>query len=237
LDVRAPGARLDVRAINPFVCKETAERDVESVDQPAPPRAVRAVAIMRLPVGAVVAASLCALPAAAGDLQAPIEVSSVADRALSARPGDSLLLVVGDRITTARVDRGGISTRGLSLRLIGDKLRGEVGKQRVEVELRGSRISGHIGTREIALEVSRSEGALKVTGQFGARAVSEALTPNEVTAEVGPCRYILKFQKMEYAGQIGCGGQPEPVHLRVPAALIARRDVEIAALFTALLAR
>ena len=193
---------------------------------------------MRLPIGTLAAAaSLCALPAAAGDLQAPIEVSSVAARALSARPGDSLFLIVGDRITTARVDRGGISSRGLSLQLSGDKLRGEVGGQRVEVELRGPRITGRIGRREIALEVGRTDAALKVTGQFGARAVSEELAPSAVTAEVGPCRYVLKFQKMEYAGQVGCGAQPEPVRLRVPVALIARRDVEIAALFTALLAR
>ena len=107
----------------------------------------------------------------------------------------------------------------------------------VDLELRGEHIRGKIGTLEVALEVGRSEGALKVKGRFGARAVSEDLTPGAVTAEVGPCRYVLKFQHAEYAGQVGCGGQPEPVHLRVPATLVARSDVELVALFTALLSR
>jgi len=190
---------------------------------------------MNLLVGALIAA-LGTSPAVA-EIDAPIEVSSVADRALSARPGESLLLVVGDRITTARVDRAGISSRGLSLRLSGNKMRGEVGGQRVDIELAGARITGRIGAFEIALEVGRVDGALNVKGHFGARSASEALSPTAVTAEVGPCRYELKFQHQEYAGQVECGGQPEPVHLRVPAALIARRDIEIAALFTALLAR
>jgi hypothetical protein len=185
----------------------------------------------------MLAAALCSRSAGAGELQPPIEVSSVADRVLAARPGDSLFFVVGDRITTARVDRGGISSRGLTLRLSGDRLQGVVGGQRVDIRLRSPRIEGRIGRLEIALEVGRSEGALKVTGRFGARAVSEALAPAAVNAEVGPCRYALKFQRTEYAGQVTCGGQPEPVHLSVPAALVARSDVEIAALLTALLVR
>ena len=107
----------------------------------------------------------------------------------------------------------------------------------MELELQAARIIGRIGARDIVLDVGRSEGALKVRGKFGARAVSEDLAPTGVTAEIGPCRYDLKFQHMEYWGQVGCGAQPEGVRLRVPAALVARSDVEIAALFTALLAR
>jgi len=181
--------------------------------------------------------SLTAIPLEAGELKPPVEVSSVADRVLAARPGDSLLLVIGDRIITARVDRTGMSSRGVNLRLSGDRLRGQMGGQRVDLEMRSERIRGHIGNLEVALEVGRSEGSLKIKGRFGARAVEEDLTPGAVTAEVGPCRYVLKFQHVEYAGQVGCGGQPEPVHLRVPATLVARSDVENAALFTALLSR
>jgi hypothetical protein len=173
----------------------------------------------------------------AGEPQPPVDVSSVADRVLAAQPGDSLLLVVGDRITTARVDRAGMTSRGVSLKFAGTRLRGQVGGQRVQLEMRGAHINGEIGTLEVSLDVSRLEGALNVTGRFGARAVAEELTPGAVTADIGPCRYVLKFQHMEYAGQVSCGGQPEPVHLRVPAALVARSDVELAALFTALLSR
>ena len=107
----------------------------------------------------------------------------------------------------------------------------------MELELQAARITGRIGTRDIVLDVGRADRALSVRGKFGARAVSEDLAPTGVTAEVGPCRYDLKFQHMEYSGQVGCGAEPEAVHLRVPAALVARSDVEIAALFTALLAR
>ena len=119
--------------------------------------------------------------------------------------------MIGDRIITARVDRTGMSSRGVNLRLSGDRLRGQMGGQRVDLEMRSERIRGHIGNLEVALEVGRSKGSLKIKGRFGARAVEEDLTPGAVTAEVGPCRYVLKFQHVEYAGQVGCGGQPEPV--------------------------
>lgn len=188
-------------------------------------------------VGALALALLMSAPPEAEQLKPPVEISSVADRALAAQPGDSLLLVIGERIIAARVDRLGMSCRGVNLRFFGDRLRGQIGGQHVDLELRGEHIRGKIGTLEVALEVGRSEGALRVKGRFGARAVSEDLTPGAVTAEVGPCRYVLKFQHAEYAGQVGCGGQPEPVHLRVPATLVARSDVELAALFTALLSR
>ena len=159
-------------------------------------------------VGALTLALL--LPATlleTGELKPPVDVSSVADRVLAARPGDSLLLVIGDRIITARVDRTGMSTRGVHLRVSGDRLRGQVGGQRVDLEMRSERISGHIGNLEVALEVGRSEGSLKIVGRFGARAVDEDLAPGAVTADIGPCRYTLKFQHGEYAGQVGCGAQ------------------------------
>jgi hypothetical protein len=183
------------------------------------------------------AAMACAAVSRAGEPQPPVDVSSVADRVLAAQPGDSLLLVIGDRITSARIDRGGLTSRGATLRLVGTHVRGQVGGQRVQLEMRAAHINGEIGASEVSLEVGRLDGALKVTGRFGACAVSEELTPGAVTADIGPCRYVLKFQHMEYTGQVNCGGQPEPVHLRVPASLVARSDVELAALFTALLSR
>jgi hypothetical protein len=192
---------------------------------------------MRVGVGAIAVALSMPAPLGAGELEPPLEVSSVAGRVLAAQPGDSFLFVVGDRISTARIDRTGISGRGLYLRFSGDRLRGRVGGQRVDLQLRGEQVSGRIGTREVSLDVGRSAGALKVIGRFGSRAVSEDLTPGAVDAEVGPCRYVLRFRRAEYQGQVGCGGQPEQVRLRVPAALVARGDVELAALFTALLSR
>ena len=87
------------------------------------------------------------------------------------------------------------------------------------------------------MDVTRGETSLNVQGRFGARGISLQLSPASVTAEVGPCRYTLKFQRNEYTGQVGCGGDPEPVHMRVPASLVARGDVELVALFASLLAR
>jgi hypothetical protein len=167
----------------------------------------------------------------------PVAVSSVAARALSARPGDSLFLVIGDRITVVRVGRTGISCGGIHLELVGTRLRGNVGGQRVALDLGEHHIDGHIGVHAVSLDVSRADAALKVNGQFGAREIAQQLSPAEVKAEVGPCRYALRFQHNEYAGQVECGAAPEPVHLRVPASLVARGDVELVALFTSLLAR
>jgi hypothetical protein len=189
------------------------------------------------PIAVLTAVLLPALVARAEDLKPPREVSSVEERALAARPGDSLLLVVGDRITVARVDRTGITSRGIHLQLAGARLRGDVGGQHVSLDLKERRVEGRIGSSEVSLQVSRGEASLNVDGRFGARGVSLRLNPAAVTAEVGPCRYLLKFYRNEYAGQVGCGGEPEPVHLRVPASLVARGDVELAAFFTSLIAR
>jgi hypothetical protein len=175
--------------------------------------------------------------AGADELKPPHEVSSVGDRVLAARPGDSLFFVVGDRITVARVDRTGITSRGIHLQLAGARVSGEVGGQHVALDLGPRGVAGHIGTSEVSLEVARGDASLSVGGRFGARGISLQLSPVSVAADVGPCRYSLKFQHNEYAGQVTCGGDPEPVHMRVPASLVARGDVELAALFTALLAR
>ena len=173
----------------------------------------------------------------AGEPQPPVEVSSIADRVLAARPGDALLLVVGDQITTARVDRTGIASRNVSLRLSGAHLRGRVGGQRAQLELGAGRISGTIASSEVSLQVTRVDGLLKIAGRFGTRSIAQDLSPGAIIAEIGVCRYALKFQHSEYSGQVSCGGQPEVVHLRVPATLVGRGDTEFAALFTSLLAR
>jgi hypothetical protein len=186
---------------------------------------------------ALIGAIVPALSARADQAKPPLEVSSVAERALAARPGDSLLLMVGDRITVARIDRAGITSRGIHLQLAGARLRGEVGGQAVALDLGDHGVDGHIGASQVSMDVARGDTSLNVRGRFGARGISLQLSPASVTAEVGPCRYALKFQHNEYAGQVACGGDPEPVHMRVPASLVARGDVELVALFTSLLAR
>jgi hypothetical protein len=173
----------------------------------------------------------------AEDAKPPREVSSVEERALAARPGDSLFLIVGDRITVARIDRACVTSRGVRLELAGTHVRGELGGQRVALELGPRRVEGHVGERDVSMDVARGDAALNVEGRFGARGISLHLSPASVIAEVGPCRYALKFQHNEYQGQVGCGGDPVGVRLRVPASLVARGDVELAALFTSLLAR
>jgi hypothetical protein len=167
----------------------------------------------------------------------PAELSSVEARAVAAQPGDSLLLIVGDRITVARVDRARVWCRDVRLRLDGEHLRGRVSGQSVELEMNEARVSGKIGSQPVSLVVERFDGALRVRGRFGARAIDEALTPRAISAEIGPCRYELRLARNEYEGQVTCGGQPEGVRLRIPATLAARGDVELAALLTAILAR
>jgi hypothetical protein len=193
---------------------------------------------MNIPAAAMFLALVVpASSAGADELKPPREVSSVGDRVLAARPGDSLFFVVGDRITIARIDRGGINSRGIHLQLAGARMSGEVGGQRVALDLGPRGVAGHIGASEVSLEVARGDAFLNVEGRFGARRISLHLSPVSVAADVGPCRYSLQFQRNEYAGQVSCGSDPEPVHMRVPATLVARGDVELAALITSLLAR
>ncbi len=167
----------------------------------------------------------------------PAELSSVGARALAAQPGDTLLLIVGDRIAVARVDRVSVSSRAIRLRFTGERLRGRVSGQSVDLEMKDDRVRGSIGAQAVSLQIMRSSGALKVVGRFGAHAIDEDLRPSAVVAEIGPCRYDLRFDRNEYIGQVTCGGQPEGVQLRVPSTLAARGDVELATLLTAILAR
>jgi hypothetical protein len=189
---------------------------------------------------ALLALFAIAPPAAEAGAEAPkppLQVSSVADRALAGQPGDSLLLIVGDRIMVARVDQAGISSRIFRLRLEGTQLRGKVAGQSVMLDLGERRIEGHIGASAVALDVSRGKAGIEVSGRFGTYGITQSLSPAIVTAEVGPCRYDLTFKGKEYVGRVDCGGQSVGVQLRVAAALVARGDVELAALFTAMLAR
>ena len=100
-----------------------------------------------------------------------------------------------------------------------------------------SQVTGRIGGRPILLDVARADQSLTISGQFGARAIALHLNVRALGGDIGPCRYALEFRRDKYLGQVGCGGEPAAVQLRVPAALVARGDVELAAMLTTFMAR
>ena len=87
------------------------------------------------------------------------------------------------------------------------------------------------------LPTSRADQSLTISGQFGARAIALHLNVRALGGDIGPCRYALEFRRDRYLGQVGCGGEPAAVQLRVPATLVARGDVELAAMLTTFMAR
>jgi hypothetical protein len=147
------------------------------------------------------------------------------------------LLVVGDQVREARVDRVSLAGRALVLKRWGSKLSGRLATQNLELGLNPDQITGRIADRPVQLDVVRADESLTVSGRFGARAISLHLNVRAVTGEIGPCRYNFEFRRKEYAGRVDCGGEPTAVRLRIPAALVARGDVELAAMLTAFLAQ
>lgn len=179
--------------------------------------------------------ALAAPTAARGD--SPTELSSVETRVLAAQPGDTILFILGNQITEVRVNREALLGRTVRLRRSGAKMRGRLASEDVEMSLGPSQVTGQIAGRPIALDVARAEGRLTVAGRFGARAVSLRFSLRAVDGEIGPCRYDLAFRRDQYIGRLACGGEPTAVQLRVPTTLVARGDVELAAMLTAFLAR
>lgn len=164
---------------------------------------------------------------------------STTDRAplLASSPGQTLSFTIGDRVRVANVTREGLSADDVSLRRFPGHMQGEVGVEPVDFRLEPKRLEGRIGTHPIALDVVRSTDGLEVMGTFGQRAVAMEVRLSGIDAQVGPCWYSLRLVMGSYRGYVTCGAQAEPVMLTVPVALVARDDLEIAAMLTALFAR
>ena len=156
---------------------------------------------------------------------------------LASSPGQTLSFTVGDRVRLANVTRDGLSTEDVSLRLFPGHMRGEVGVESVDFRFEPKRLEGQIGTHRIGLDVLRSGQELQVMGTFGERSVGMEVRLSGIHAQIGPCFYSLPLMLGSYRGYVTCGGQAVPVTLTVPAALVARGDLEIAAMLTALFAR
>jgi hypothetical protein len=165
---------------------------------------------------------------------------SIATQILSAQPGTTLTLAIGDTSREVDVSREGVSGGSVYLNRSGpDELSGNLGADAVVVRLGTGRVAGTIGDRAISLDVLRSPRLLRIDGRFGDKAIVLEVAPDRVAGEVGACLYNLHFNSEEgaYLGHVSCGGPPESVRLSVPVGLMDRGDPELAALFTAMLAR
>ena len=180
-----------------------------------------------------------AVAASVGLARAAIVSPSTSDRGplLASSPGNTLTFTVGDRVRIADVTREGLSTKDVSLRLFPGHMQGVVGVESVDFRFEPQRLEGQIGNRRIALDVLRSTNGLQVVGTFGERSVAMEVRLSGIHAQIGPCWYSLPLITGSYQGSVTCGAQLEPVTLTVPVALVARDDLEIAAMLTSLFAR
>ena len=176
------------------------------------------------------------LAVSAAKAEPPRDVSSVDARVLAAAPGDTILFIRGDQISTARVDRVSLTGRRVRLLRSGSKVRGSISSADLAFELESDRVNGNVAGRRVALDVARAEGGLTISGQFGSRAIMLQLSVHALNGDIGPCHYELASHGNDYSGQVACGGLPARVQLRFPSALTARGDVELAAMLTAFLA-
>lgn len=156
---------------------------------------------------------------------------------MASSPGQTLTFTVGDRVRIADVTREGLSTKDVSLRLFPGHMQGVVGVASVDFRFEPQRLEGQLGDRQIALDVLRSHNGLEVVGTFGERSVAMEVRPTGIQAQIGPCSYSLPLISGSYQGSVTCGAHLEPVTLTVPVALVARDDLEIAAMLTSLFAR
>jgi len=167
----------------------------------------------------------------------PSAPASIGSRILAAQPGGTMTLAVGGDVTVARVDRDGLWSGRVVLRRSGLGLDGHVGTDGIRLLLGPGRVTGQIGGAPIALDIVRASGALQVMGRFGMREIALEVGPRVVGGEVGPCFYDLRLRGGVYSGDVNCGAGAQPVALQIPVALIARDDVELAAMLTTVLAR
>jgi hypothetical protein len=165
------------------------------------------------------------------------QISSAEHRILAAQPGHALVLAVGDDIRVLDVRRDGVSGGGLELSESPGHLRGRIGTESIELALATPRITGKLGDHRVSLDMLPASEGIRVAGRFGEREVALFMRLSGIDGEVGPCRYHLELRRSEYVGQVGCGGTPEDVRLAVPVALVARSDVEVAAMLVAVFAR
>ena len=172
-----------------------------------------------------------------GVLAMAAPASSIENRVLAARPGDTLSFTVGDDIQVFNVTREALVGDSVELQRFPGHLRGRVGSEPIDLALEAPRITGRIGVQPVSLDMLPSKDGIQVAGRFGAREIAVHFRVAAIDGAVGPCRYQLKLTHGEYQGDVGCGAEPEQVRLQVPVALVARSDAELTAMLVAILAR
>jgi hypothetical protein len=184
-----------------------------------------------------VGARVCVVAVAATLSLAAASSSALAEDEplLASTPGQALSLIVGGKVRIAQVTRDGLASQGVFLTREPGRLGGRVGTEPVDLRFGQGRIGGSVGSGPVALDVSRTRERMKVAGRFGARAVAMELRPTAIHADIGPCSYSLTLMLGRYRGYAFCRGPTQTVELTVPAALLGRSDLEIAAMLTALL--
>jgi hypothetical protein len=168
---------------------------------------------------------------------APVPPSSIGRGLLVAKPGDTLSLAVGGKVSLFRVSPDGIWGQGVALRRSPGRLRGRLGGASVQLLLAAPNIKGALGGQRVSLDVLSTPEGLHVAGQLGRRAIALDVRMSGVHGEVGACSYRLALALDAYAGEVDCGGRSERVRLEVPAELAARADDELVAMLLAVLAR
>lgn len=181
--------------------------------------------------------SACAIFLASLPLGAAAPTSSIATRVLASRPGGTLSFTVGDDVRVFEVSRDALVGDDVELRRYPGHLRGRVGSEPVDLALAPPRITGQLGDHAVSLDMIPVTDGIQVAGRFGAREVVLHVRMQGIDGATGPCAYHLKPMQSRYQGDISCGGEPEQVQLEVPVALVARSDVEVAAMLVAVLAR
>lgn len=147
-----------------------------------------------------------------------------------------LYLRVDDQERTAVELAGELRGGDIRLQHASGSLEGEALGVPVDLRAEGGQVSGSFGDDPVALHLTESAGAFAYEGTVGDERLSGIVSPQLVSAAVGPCMAALGLLGRAYQGVLYCGKEgAHPMSLALPTSLSSSTGEQQVALVVSLM--
>jgi hypothetical protein len=156
-------------------------------------------------------ATLSLLLAAAAAASPALTFSSRTHARIGVGDEELVVSMVGDRLTGPNVE----------LQWFGARLVGTYRNHDVNLRVIGDRVRGNIGEIPVNAWITRGDRNFRIRGGEGEEPIDLYADPRRVTGELGGCRFTLKMTGEKYEGRRVCEPAPWPsaMSVELPAAL------------------
>jgi hypothetical protein len=175
---------------------------------------------------------------ARGTATLPLLLAAVASSSLTfSNRSAEVRADVGDRPLVFSMSGARLAGPEGELHWSGDRLVGAYRNHDVELRAAGDRVRGHIGATAISFRVARTGQGFRMHGGEGESPIDLLIGPEQISGELGGCRFTLNAADDAYKGTRRCepSAYPAAVTVRLPAALEGVAAARLAALLTLLL--